>query len=1048
MTCDYSAISDENRRKYGTEVHEYGRVLLANLYGDRTHFLYELLQNAEDAGATTITFNLSRTALEVQHDGRPFDERDVRGICGIVAGAKRDDLTTIGRFGIGFKSVYAYTRLPEVHSGAEHFAIENYVHPKGAAPRAVPSGETLLVFPFNRVDATPEAAFGEISDRLRTLGSRTLLFLRNLNEITWQTHGEVSGAYLRETREEGSARWVTLIGETDRTSVDEQWLVYNRSVATSTAYPLFVEIAFRINRDRKTNRDAILPVRGSKLVVFFPTEKETHLGYVINGPYRTTPARDNIPAEDSWNRELIQSTATLTAAVLPDLRYRGLLTGRSLEALPIRESDFPKGSMFRPVFEAVSDAFQHQRLLPTHDGPPTPASRARVTRSSAIRELLNPDQLTQLFQPGIPLHFVTGDVSVDRTPDVWQYMRQVLKIAEIDPESIARQFTEHFIQGQSDEWVAAFYRFLSTQEALWRKPRWDGDRSPLRDKPFIRLEGGRHVPPFGEGEVPNAYLTTGNLRNMSIVRRCISADETAYQFLTRLGLGEPDIVAVVVEHVLPKYIGDGDRPDLAEHLQDVESVACALSTASAARRDQLRQFLRESQFFRCSNAATGGHALARPGTLYIRTPKIEAYFHGNGDVFFLDNIYSKLRDELSSLGLSKEPRVQTIHPDGAGNVVYKAVWGHHKRGIAGFDPSFALDGLKHALSHPTPDVSVYIWNELLRPNSRHVSGEIEESTRQTFESPTRRRVVSKFGRLVRDATWLPDTSGTFHKPSEIELTDLPAEFVRDEQLAKKLKMRSSAISRLASESGIPVDILQALREQPDTVEEFRDLLRKRRKSLANQHDGGRSSAETFDYTAGLRAAFSYPPVRDQDETSPSGAIGDLVVPNPALRRDRTNIEIGETIRSEPSPSERFKRVLMKNWEGKNNDIRTFLEAEYGGKCQICGETFLKRDGHPYFEGVYLVPHTTGRWIDRSGNVLCLCANCSAKLMHGPVEAPNVVDQIKALRVRREGGNGDLSINIRLCGEPIQIRFSERHLIDLQEIIRVSERSGNSGSFEN
>ncbi|MCH7831938.1 MAG: hypothetical protein IIC55_03605 [Proteobacteria bacterium] len=37
----------------------------------------------------------------------------------------------IGRFGIGFKSVYAFTDCPEIHSGDEHFAIESFVWPKG-----------------------------------------------------------------------------------------------------------------------------------------------------------------------------------------------------------------------------------------------------------------------------------------------------------------------------------------------------------------------------------------------------------------------------------------------------------------------------------------------------------------------------------------------------------------------------------------------------------------------------------------------------------------------------------------------------------------------------------------------------------------------------------------------------------------------------------------------------------------------------------------------------------------------------------------------------
>ena len=46
-----------------------------------------------------------------------FDDRDVRGVCGVGEGTKADDLTKIGKFGIGFRAVYAYTSMPEVPFG-------------------------------------------------------------------------------------------------------------------------------------------------------------------------------------------------------------------------------------------------------------------------------------------------------------------------------------------------------------------------------------------------------------------------------------------------------------------------------------------------------------------------------------------------------------------------------------------------------------------------------------------------------------------------------------------------------------------------------------------------------------------------------------------------------------------------------------------------------------------------------------------------------------------------------------------------------------------
>lgn len=67
----YAKIREQNLVKYGTE---FKRVLtiIINQYSDRTHFIYEILQNAEDAEATHIRFCLERNQLAVYHNGRPF----------------------------------------------------------------------------------------------------------------------------------------------------------------------------------------------------------------------------------------------------------------------------------------------------------------------------------------------------------------------------------------------------------------------------------------------------------------------------------------------------------------------------------------------------------------------------------------------------------------------------------------------------------------------------------------------------------------------------------------------------------------------------------------------------------------------------------------------------------------------------------------------------------------------------------------------------------------------------------------------------------------
>ena len=107
------------------------RRLLSDLYPDTAHFIYELLQNAEDTKATTVHFTLNENCLEFIHNGeRLFSETDVKSITSFGNSTKRDDPTSIGKFGVGFKAVFAYTDTPEIHSGDFHFRIYDFVVPE------------------------------------------------------------------------------------------------------------------------------------------------------------------------------------------------------------------------------------------------------------------------------------------------------------------------------------------------------------------------------------------------------------------------------------------------------------------------------------------------------------------------------------------------------------------------------------------------------------------------------------------------------------------------------------------------------------------------------------------------------------------------------------------------------------------------------------------------------------------------------------------------------------------------------------------------------
>lgn len=300
---NYALLAQENERRYGTDIGRIGTMLLAERYDDRTHFIYELLQNAEDAlrrrpgwtGRRSVCFDLSESFLRVSHFGKPFDEPDVRGICGINESTK--NLTAIGRFGIGFKSVYALSNRPEIHSGLEDFAIESFVRPIAVAPVERDPDETLIEIPLRSAGDLQVIANG-----LASLGPNALLFLREVDEIEWSVQGGPSGLYLRgwPIEQDDTVRQIKVIGQKgEETEIEEDWLLFSRPMQDAAGHHVgFIEIAFNLEGDGPETRRRLRSVPRSPLNVYFPTVVETHLGFLLQGPLRTTPSRDNVPRVD------------------------------------------------------------------------------------------------------------------------------------------------------------------------------------------------------------------------------------------------------------------------------------------------------------------------------------------------------------------------------------------------------------------------------------------------------------------------------------------------------------------------------------------------------------------------------------------------------------------------------------------------------------------------------------------------------------------------------------------------------------------------------
>ncbi len=161
--------------------------LLTELYPDKAHFIFELMQNAEDENASTVCFTLNADGLQFEHNSKKaFSYDEVKSITLIGDSPKRDDPTTIGKFGVGFKAVFAYTNTPEIHSGEFDFRIHDLMVPDIIQGAISEENKTIFIFPFDKQEKLPEKATEEIEHGLRSLNNNTLLFLSHIHKIEYR----------------------------------------------------------------------------------------------------------------------------------------------------------------------------------------------------------------------------------------------------------------------------------------------------------------------------------------------------------------------------------------------------------------------------------------------------------------------------------------------------------------------------------------------------------------------------------------------------------------------------------------------------------------------------------------------------------------------------------------------------------------------------------------------------------------------------------------------------------------------------------------------
>ncbi|WP_104090849.1 sacsin N-terminal ATP-binding-like domain-containing protein [Cryobacterium sp. N19] len=1015
------------------------RNLLANLYPDNAHFIYEILQNAEDAGAHEVNFDLRSNGLRVQHDGsRLFDLRDIDSITGIGQSTKADDATSIGKFGVGFKAVFAYTQTPEIHSGEHSFAIHDLFVPT-AVPRDVRDGWTSFWFPFDRADKPAQQAVVEVASALREISRTTLLFLNNITLIGCSLpDGDerllerraldtriISIESIHETG--GPAYWYRIAGDVD---------IDGNSLPVAAAFAL----ERHAPKGPGPTKYSIMPIAG-QVFIYFPAVNETSgLKFHVHAPFASTVARDNV-RDDPGNQSLVEGIANVIADALPSMRDAGLLTDGLFSALPNKDDVLPH--RYTAIRVQVTTAFNSESLAPTVDGENAPAKELLRAESNLYSTLSIEDAkflgaTTPAVQAAPGLGWLKSgkgrvgafldsldavDFGRDEITSMFKTMTtsyQQADVVEVSRKNIS--IWNDWISPKSDTWLREFYLMLQaftprsrSSSRPYDQPGHDLARA-LIGVPIIRVQYGRSVRHISgeEGYLPTAVGLRADglvIDSLAVFENDNDAegdvDNRELRAFYEQSKVRPWDAAARLDECFKMY-GHEPASVTYTHLRDLSSLKQLLETKAVAPSTY-----RGKAIF-VAVRSDGTPYWAAPQDLYIDEPFAPT---GLSSLYDSATFAGPPPGRLSAEYVGKSPDAgslaQTLQAITGLRITQLNAWNNPN-----FETGWRYDGRENqnmtSIDWTIPNLRLIISTgdeQLLRTLWRVVTTsdtKFGEALYRSNLSTSIHRFPSTLLMQLKSSPWILDRDGNGRVPADMTEDDLPpdlfkpanatlldlagfgrnaasATFIRKvgEERARSLGFKSSEELQL---------IVDAYKESPEEILEW---IRDRKQSLPD---------------------------------APSAA--------PGQRASRA----GELARLAPTRTyDNRVRSVYVQVPGHRSAARIYLTQLYTNEdgtmlCQICLSAMpFKVDGGYYFEAVQFVKDTA---LDLLENRLSLCPTCAAKYRHA--RDTSLEDLRDDLLTQTVGNQGSVAVEIVLAGEPGKLRFGGKHAIDLQAALRAME----------
>lgn len=824
-------------------------------YSDQAHFIYELLQNANDAKATKSEFQLTQEGLYFKHNGKiPFsvsnpetEDKDkenntlghINSITSIANSNKTE--SSIGKFGVGFKAVFQYTETPHIYDPNFQFRIDRFIIPVKLQNDLTDrqKDETVFYFPFNKTEMSAEKAHSDILEKLKKLVFPTL-FLSNLQEVKWNADNE-TGEYTKKGNKQKQTHDITyekieLYQQIGLNQTSEKLCLFSRSTEDNHSY----SIGFFLDEKNK------LTPKQFPAFCFFPTKETTNLNFILHAPFLLTDSRESIKRFENHNTEMCKLLSQLAADSMLILKELKLINDDIIKIIPYKEPD--TNDFFASFYETIKEKFETEELLPAKNEY-AEKENAYWAEDNPVLNLFSDEQLALIIDEEnakwVFRSFVRNQTRKDEElrdyiascTNNWYEMSDLLKSIDAD-----------FIETQSDEWLHKLYEYLSKNNSYW---------SDIKTKPIFLNQERKAVPAFEQRGREFHEILFLPSENLNTTEKTINSEllknEKTKEFIENFGIKQPSLKDEIYNHILPLYDTD-EGIDTRPHFEIFFKY-----WKEEGRPEDFINLIKDKSFILYKTNDDETRFRGEASDIYYPTSDLEKYFETKPDTKFVDledyhtfitveKEQQILKEFLLKLGVSVLPRVfeKEITDSSIKEKLNlrKSTYGYNDRNTT---TDKIIDGCKEIIENIDNEKSLLLWHFLKKLSSYEYS---QGSHRYFSYSQYYQPFESTTLTLLKKGKWLLSNNGEFVAPNKITINELADGYERNAELERLLGFKPTVILTETERIAQKFESEEEAEEARKALEEKRE---KEKRKAERKTSGTNAEVDTDDLEGAIES---------------------------------------------------------------------------------------------------------------------------------------------------------------------------------------------------